>query len=71
MQAFKPNLEAFLGPLFASLTCEHQLCRAAAGQCVAFFRDWLGPRIWEGRLDDRQRSLSAGSPDVPCGRWPS
>lgn len=65
MQAFKPHLEPFLEPLFRSLACGHQLCRAAAGACLGALRDWLGPRILAGRLSDAQAAAMAASPDVP------
>ena len=65
MQAFKPHLEPFLEPLFRSLACGHQLCRAAAGACLGALRDWLGPRILAGRLSDAQAGAMAASPDVP------
>lgn len=64
-QAFKTYLEAFLVPLFRSLVCENQLCRAAAGRCLAAIRDCLGPGIFAGRLDDRQKTLMDKSPEVP------
>ena len=65
VQAFKPWLEPFLGPLFRALASDSQLCRAAAGSCVGFLRELLGPRILAARLDDAQRAALASSPDIP------
>ena len=62
---FKPYIELFLEPLFRSLTCENQLCRAAAGACLGAFRDAMGPRILGGRLSEQQQAVMAASPDVP------
>lgn len=64
-QAYKPHLQAFLDPLFATLACDHQLARAAAGDCVGFLRDDLGPGIFSGRLTEEQRAGMEASPDVP------
>lgn len=65
MQAFKPYIELFLEPMFRCLSCENQLCRAAAGNCLGRFRDELGPRIFAGRLTQEQQAVMASSPDVP------
>lgn len=35
----------------------HQGCQAAAIAAAAFLRDWLGPRIWAGRLSPQQQDL--------------
>ena len=43
----------------------HQACEAAAGDAVAFLRDWLGPRILAGRLTEEQIALMHSSPRVP------
>lgn len=58
-------MDALLDPLFASLACEHQLCRAAAGKCAGRLRDFVGPGIWAGHLSDDQAAAMARSPDVP------
>lgn len=59
-------MDALLEPLFASLACDHQLCRAAAGKCVGRLRDFVGPGIWAGHLTDDQAAAMARSPDVPA-----
>jgi hypothetical protein len=43
----------------------HQACEAAAGDAIAFLRDWLGPRILAGRLTEQQLRLLQSSPRVP------
>ena len=43
----------------------HQACEAAAGDAIAFLRDWLGPGILAGRLTEQQISLMQSSPRVP------
>ena len=43
----------------------HQACEAAAGDAVAFLRDWLGPRILAGRLTEQQIRLMQSSLRVP------
>ncbi len=43
----------------------HQACEAAAGDAVAFLRDWLGPRILAGRLTQQQIRLMQSSSRVP------
>ena len=62
---FKRSLDDFLVPLFRSLCCDNQLCRVAAGKCVAAIRDCIGPGIFAGRLTDEQRAAIDSSPDVP------
>lgn len=64
----KAALELFLPGLFRDLRCGNALCEAAAGRCVAFFRDWLGPTILRGRLDDLQRQQLDRSPVIPSER---
>ena len=66
MQVFKRHMDALLEPLFASLACDHQLSRAAAGKCVGRLRDFVGPGIWAGHLTDDQAAAMAHSPDVPA-----
>jgi hypothetical protein len=51
---FKPFLELYLPDMFEDLQCGNQLCEAAAGCCIAFFREWLGQSIFSARLDDEQ-----------------
>jgi hypothetical protein len=51
--------------MFDGLVCGHQLCAAAAGQCLGSLRDLLGPRILAGRLTEEQQRLMQASPDVP------
>ncbi|KAK9841641.1 hypothetical protein WJX74_009256 [Apatococcus lobatus] len=53
----KPHLAAFLPLLFAGLTSGHQLCEAAAGNCLGQLRDWLGPNIFASRLSPHQERL--------------
>lgn len=54
-QEFKRHvLELFLEPLFADLRCGHQLTEVEAARCLASIRDFIGPRILEGRLTDDQ-----------------
>ncbi len=65
-QVFKRHMDALLEPLFASLACDHQLCRAAAGRCIGQLRDFVGPGIWAGHLTDSQAAAMARSPDVPA-----
>lgn len=65
-QVFKRHMDALLEPLFASLACEHQLCRAAAGKCIGQLRDFVGPGIWAGHLTEGQATAMARSPDVPA-----
>ena len=36
-------------------TATHQGCQTAAIAAVAFLRDWLGPRIFAGRLSLEQQ----------------
>lgn len=67
-QVFKRHMDAFLGPLFACLDCQHQLCRAAAGRCAGALRDFVGPGIFAGHLTDEQAALLASSPEVPAPR---
>lgn len=47
---FKPHLRDLLEPLVLDTTCGHQLAEAAAGQCLAALRTWLGPTIIEGYM---------------------
>ncbi len=35
----------------------HQGCQSAAITAAGFLRDWLGPRIWAGRLSPEQQAL--------------
>lgn len=65
-RAAKHHLELFLVPLFKDLRCGNQLCEAAAGKCVAFFRDWLGPTILMGRLDDFQKQQLQNCDVIPA-----
>ncbi len=65
LQIFKRYLDELLVPLFRSLTCENQLCRAAAGRCVGAIRDCIGPGILAGRITQEQRASMEGSQDVP------
>ena len=65
-QVFKRHMDAFLGPLFACLSCQHQLCRAAAGRCAGALRDFVGPGIFAGHLTEEQAALLANSPEVPA-----
>eukprot|EP00892_Ulva_mutabilis_P004621 jgi/Ulvmu1/2530/UM138_0035.1 len=62
----KQHLELFLTPMFKDLRCGNQLCEAAAGKCVAFFRDWLGPSILMGRLDDMQKQQMQSCDAIPA-----
>lgn len=62
---FKRHLERFLGPLFSDLKCGHQLSEVAAGTCIGQIRDFLGPRIFAGRLADAQRAAMASDANVP------
>ena len=52
-------------PLFRSLACQNQLCRAAAGRCVGAIRDCIGPGIFGGRLTEEQKAIMERSQDVP------
>ena len=65
MQTFKRYLEAFIEPVFDSLTCGQQTTAAAAGEFIGQVRDLLGPNIWAGRLSQEQRQSQASSPHVP------
>lgn len=65
-QVFKRHMDDLLAPLFGSLGCEHQLCRAAAGRCIGQLRDFVGPGIWAGHLTDDQAAAMARSPDIPA-----
>ncbi len=58
-------MDLLLDPLFKSLACEHQLCRAAAGKCAGALRDFVGPGIFAGHLSDAQAASMSGNPDVP------
>ncbi|KAI8468417.1 MAG: armadillo-type protein [Monoraphidium minutum] len=62
---FKRHVEGFLGPAFGDLRCGHQLAEVAAGRCIAALRDFLGPRIFAGRLDEPQRAALASDPNIP------
>lgn len=62
----KAHLEPFIPPMFKDLRCGNQLCEAAAGRCVAFFRDWLGPTVLRGRLDDMQQRQLDGCELIPA-----
>lgn len=64
-KAFKPYLELFLPSMFADLKCGHQLAEAAAGRCIGRLRDWLGPKIFAGRLDDAQREALDSDANIP------
>jgi len=64
-QRFKAELPEFVEPMFRCLTSEHRLCQVAAGLCIAQIRDLLGPRIFEGRLNEEQRRLLHEHPDIP------
>jgi hypothetical protein len=64
-KAFKPHLEAFLQPMFRGVDCGHRLCEAAAGRCIGDLRDFIGPNIFAGRLDDEMKKLMVQSPNVP------
>lgn len=57
LQLFKPHFQAFLPLLFAGLVSGHQLCEAAAGNCLGQLRDWLGPNIFASRLSPDQQRL--------------
>lgn len=63
---FKPYLELFLPYVFKDLRCGNQLCEAAAGCCIAFFRDWLGQSIFSGRLDDLQMREMQNCSKIPA-----
>ena len=54
-----------MGPLFRSLECDNQLCKAAAGQCIGAIRDCIGPGIFAGRLTAEQKAGMEASQDVP------
>lgn len=57
-RGFKRHLEPFLDPLFMSVqSATHQGCQTAAIAAAGFLRDWLGPRIWAGRLSPQQQDL--------------
>ncbi len=45
--------------------CGHQLAEAAAGECIARLRDWLGARILAGRLTEEQQRLLATNANIP------
>jgi len=64
-RAFKGHLEELLPPLFRALTCGHQLAEHAAGACLGFVRDLIGPNILAGRLEPDQADLLRTSPLVP------
>lgn len=61
----KAHLELLLPAMFKDLRCGNQLCEAAAGRCIGFFRDWLGPTILRGRLDELQRRQLDGCALIP------
>lgn len=57
-RSFKRFLEPFLTPLFRCVqSSEHLNNQHAAIQLCAFLRDWLGPRIFAGRLTAEQQQL--------------
>jgi hypothetical protein len=64
-QAFKAHVELFFEPMFKDLKCDQQLCRCAAGKCIAAVRDWFGMSILAGRLDEWQKSQLVTSQDIP------
>ena len=64
-RAFKSHLEEILPPAFRALTSGHQLAEFAAGQCLGFIRDMIGPNILAGRLSEEQAALLRTSPLVP------
>jgi hypothetical protein len=43
----------------------HQLAEAAAGECIARLRDWLGARILAGRLTEEQQRQLATNANIP------
>jgi hypothetical protein len=51
--------------LFDDLVSGHQLAEAAAGECIARLRDWLGARILAGRLTEEQQRLLATNANIP------
>lgn len=65
-QRFKAELPEFVDPMFRCLNSEHRLCQVAAGSCIAQIRDFLGPRIFESRLNEAQCRLMHDHPDVPA-----
>ena len=64
-KVFKGQVDLFLDPLFKDLRCEAQLCRCAAGKCVAALRDWFGMSVLAGRLDDWQKRQLMMCRDIP------
>lgn len=64
-QSFKAHVDLFLDPMFKDLKCDQQLCRCAAGKCIAAVRDWFGPSVFAGRLDEWQKSQLMMSRDIP------
>lgn len=55
---FKRYLEPFINPLIRCVeSMAHLNSRHAAIQASAFFRDWLGPRVFAGRLTPEQQEI--------------
>jgi hypothetical protein len=48
---FKTYLEAFMDPIFHSLTSENALTSTAAVECVQELAKFLGPSILRGRVE--------------------
>ena len=48
---FKTYIEAFLDPVFHSLTSENALTSTAAGECIQELAKFLGPSILRGRVE--------------------
>lgn len=68
-KTFKQHLEPFVNPLFATLTRPgtHQLALHAAGSCVRFIEEFIGPSIFRGRLSPDQLAVLESSPFTQGG----
>ncbi|XP_041353501.1 uncharacterized protein LOC121371570 [Gigantopelta aegis] len=48
---FKQHLEAFLDPIFYSLSCDNVLTSSTASNCIIELSNYLGPGIFRGRVE--------------------
>eukprot|EP01025_Chloroclados_australasicus_P026682 TRINITY_DN2648_c1_g1_i2.p2 TRINITY_DN2648_c1_g1~~TRINITY_DN2648_c1_g1_i2.p2 ORF type:complete len:138 (+),score=18.24 TRINITY_DN2648_c1_g1_i2:31-414(+) len=64
-RSFKKYLEFFIDPLFNTLKVDHQLAQVAAGKAIGFLRDFIGPNIFAGRLNEIQKRELAENQLIP------
>lgn len=65
IRPFKTHLELFLPSMFTSLQSRQQSEEVAAGNAIGAIRDYIGPGIFRGRLEDRHKAMLDSSPSIP------